>query len=151
MGGFIAAAPAVSTEAKEGAPRIVKGPAYGQESAPGPSGAGDWPMYRHDPKRSGSSQVGVGPNVAEKWISEPGGRLTQPVFSGKRLFVARVDAGQVVCLDAETGKTSWEYTTGGRIDSAPSCYFVSCPRTAQSRQLATRNDSEATERRSVFE
>lgn len=91
-------------------------------------------MYRHDPRRSGSlpsvGQLVVPPNgrssvdcpVRPRWQTPLGGKLTQPVIVGQRLFVARVDAGQVCCLDADTGQPVWNYIAGARIDSAPTYY-----------------------------
>jgi len=79
-------------------------------------------MYRHDPKRSGSVPTVVDPHVRPVWKAQLAGKLTQPVVVGRRLFVARVDAGQICCLDAITGQPIWDYITGGRIDSAPTYY-----------------------------
>ena len=76
-------------------------------------------MYRHDPKRSGSTSTVVPSRVRPVWKSRLGGKLTQPVVVGRRVFVARVDAGQVCCLDAATGESIWNYTAAGRVDSAP--------------------------------
>jgi hypothetical protein len=62
-------------------------------------------MYRHDPKRSGSTRAIVDFNVHETWDIEVGGHLTPPVVADNRLFVVRKDAGQIVCLHAETGES----------------------------------------------
>jgi len=79
----------------------------------------DWPMYRHDPKRSGSTSTAVDPPVHASWKSQLGGKLAQPIVAGDRLFATRVDAGQICCLDTATGKPIWNYLCGGRIDSPP--------------------------------
>jgi len=124
MGGFLATAPAapgVKAEAKSQSPRLARGPAYGKVPPPRPASPA-WPMYRHDPKRSGSTSAAVGFKVSETWSTRLGGRLTQPVIADGRLFAARIDAGRVVCLNADTGKAIWDYTAGGRVDSAPSWY-----------------------------
>ncbi len=86
---------------------------------PSPS---DWPMYRHDPKRSGSTAAAVEPEVQTAWRRQLGGKLTQPVVVGPRVFVARLDAGQVCCLDAATGEPIWDYAAAGRVDSSPTCH-----------------------------
>jgi len=90
-----------------------------QSLIPNPS---DWPMYRHDPRRSGSTPAVVEGPVRPVWKTQLGGKLAQPVVVGDRLFVARVDAAQVCCLDAATGTRIWDYTVSGRVDSAPSYY-----------------------------
>jgi len=125
MGGFLAAAPAavaVKAEVKSESVRLEKGPAYGKvlSSTPDSPPSAAWPMYRHDPRRSGSTPATVDFKVSETWNTELGGKLTPPVMADGRLFAARIDAGQVVCLDANTGEAIWDYITGGRVDSAPS-------------------------------
>lgn len=79
-------------------------------------------MYRHDAKRSGSTPSRVDPPVEPVWSTRLKGKLTQPVVVGARVFVARVDAGQVCCLDADSGQPVWDFIAAGRIDSAPTCY-----------------------------
>ncbi len=128
MNGFIATAPAAPTrnaQAESQSPRLTKGPAYGKvnpQSAIRNPQSSDWPMYRHDPKRSGSTSATVGFKLSKTWSTKLGGRLTQPVVADGRLFVVRIDAGQVVCLNADTGQVIWNYTAGGCVDSAPSWY-----------------------------
>jgi hypothetical protein len=38
------------------------------------------------------------------------------------VFVARIDAGTICCLDAATGEPAWDFVAGGRIDSSPTWY-----------------------------
>lgn len=101
-------------------PVVVKGPAFGKEGERAAPGAGDWPMYRHDPRRSGfaSCEIPEFPRLA--WSAHVGGRLTQPVSVYGKVFVASTDTHTVHALDAATGKTAWTFTAGGPIDSAPS-------------------------------
>jgi hypothetical protein len=102
--------------------RLVKGPAYGI-APPSPHVDGDaWTMYRHDAQRSGATGAVVPVSVKLGWSTEIGGRLTQPVSSGGKVFVASIDAHQLHALSAEDGAKIWSYTTGGRIDSAPTLY-----------------------------
>ncbi len=102
--------------------RLVKGPAYGK-APPGESADGQaWPMYRHDVARSGATKAAVPNSVKLKWSTQIGGRLTQPVFSGGKVFVASVDSHQLHALSADNGQKSWSHTAGGRIDSAPTLY-----------------------------
>ena len=128
LGGFLALAPAntqagTDREAAQGE-RLERGPAYGEMPSPASENRDglDWPMYRHDAKRSGSTAAGVGTALAPAWDMPLGGRLTQPVVAEGRVFVARIDAGQVCCLDADTGKRLWDFVCGGRVDSSPTYY-----------------------------
>ena len=133
LGGFMGISPqTVELPSSEDAPRLTKGPAYGTIRNPKSAirNADAWPMYRHDPKRSGSTSTNVDTRLQPVWDTKPGGlrraqssrKLTQPVVVGQRLFTARVHAGQIHCLDAGTGKAVWDYTAGGRIDSSPTYY-----------------------------
>ncbi|MEA3367326.1 MAG: PQQ-binding-like beta-propeller repeat protein, partial [Planctomycetota bacterium] len=132
--------------------RLQEGPAYGSESAnrpsevagpePGATAAGapirhparrggptsdvqpsdDWPTYRHDPMRSGSTASAVPADLALLWRAAVGSRVTPPVVAAGRVLVADVDAHRILCLDAATGKTQWTFTAGGRVDSPPTVY-----------------------------
>ncbi len=104
--------------------RLEKGPAYvhGGAKRSVTENPGDWPTYRHDPKRGGSTTSPVPPNVDRVWQAELGGRITPPVVVGGKLFVALVDAHSVCCLDTERGARLWNYTSGGRVDSPPTVH-----------------------------
>jgi len=106
--------------------RLQKGPAYaaapGQDHAAGPGAAEDWPMYRHDPARSGSCPSPVPAALKKSWEARLGGRLSQPVAAGGRVYVASADAHTLYALDAAGGKVLWKYLAGGRIDSPPTVY-----------------------------
>ena len=105
--------------------------------------AGDWPTYRGDPWRSGSS-AGNGPRkLTTKWTSKLAdagslpdgpilfdwkenpyvkGPISAPVISGGRVFVSRPDAHEVIALSAGDGKEQWRYTARGRVDTPPTIY-----------------------------
>jgi len=123
--GFNALAPATAGPRIPGdagkAGRLEKGPAYGQDASDSPGG-GDWPTYRHDAGRSGTTAAAVPPALRRAWAADVGGRLTSPVIAGGRVFVASVDTHTVHALDAATGKRIWSYTTGGRVDSPPTIH-----------------------------
>ena len=124
LGGFLALAGGSSVQSPESRAerRLERGPAHDPalDARPSTLDASDsWPMYRHDPKRSGSISTVVNPSARPAWKTQLGGKVTQSVVADGRLFVARVDAGQVCCLNAATGQSVWDYITGGRIDSAP--------------------------------
>jgi len=82
----------------------------------------DWPMYRHDGQRRGSTRTKMPMNLREQWEVKLSSKGTPPVIVGDRLWVAEKDAHGIRCLDARTGKDIWYYTAGGRIDSAPTVY-----------------------------
>jgi outer membrane protein assembly factor BamB len=119
--------------------RRTRGPAYGDPSVRHPApGAGnqvsgisdstsqiresDWPTYRHDPARHGSTRSAVPAEAAAAWSAALGGRLTPPVVAGGRLYVAQADAHTLHALDAATGERQWRFVAGGRIDSPPTVH-----------------------------
>jgi len=125
LAGFKALAPGpVPTPGRHGAPatpRLERGPAYGQVAGPEAT-ADDWPMHRHDEARSGASSVELGASLGRSWQAQLDGRLTAPTVARGRVFVASIDTHTVHALDLETGKHLWAFTTGGRVDSAPTYY-----------------------------
>ncbi len=106
--------------------RLEKGPAYqeiqNRKSGASRAQADDWPMYRHDIQRHGTSKTHVGPGVKELWQIEIGGRLSQPVVANNKLLVASIDTHTVHALNATNGKRLWSFTAGGRVDSPPTIY-----------------------------
>jgi len=54
--------------------------------------------------------------------SDTVGRLSAPVVDEGTVLVASIDAGQIVAVDADTGKTRWTFTAGGRVDSPPTIH-----------------------------
>ena len=107
--------------------------------------AEDWPMYRHDPARSGITSEQVQPPLAECWVYRPqhaprpawGDPKPEPVegiLELRRIHfddvfqVAVADGavyfgssanGKVYCLDAATGRVRWTTITQGPIRLAP--------------------------------
>ncbi|MBT5846325.1 MAG: PQQ-binding-like beta-propeller repeat protein [Verrucomicrobiales bacterium] len=102
--------------------RLERGPAFGQATDAVGNGESDWPTYRHDNLRSGFSNNRVSEKLPEKWTTKLEGKLSAVTLAGNKLFVARVNAHEVVALHAETGKELWRFTTGGRVDSPPSIH-----------------------------
>lgn len=107
--------------------------------------AEDWPTYRHDNDRSGSTPENVTDSISWKWTysppapprrawSEAGGRIMegrhiqdrvryddafQPVVVGQRVYFGSTADDQVHCLDLTTGKTLWTFFTGAPVRLAP--------------------------------
>ena len=104
---------------------------------------GDWPSYRGDGWRSGSS-AGDGPKkLGTKWsakVATPSklpdgpilhdwrenpfvkGPVSAPTISGGRVFVTRPDAHEVVAMQSVDGKVSWRFTARGRVDTPPTIH-----------------------------
>jgi outer membrane protein assembly factor BamB len=83
------------------------------------SSPSDWPTYRHDAERSGGTRVSVSATLKPKWQVQLGERLSSLTVADGKVFVAAVDRHEVLALDADSGKTAWAFTAGGRIDSPP--------------------------------
>jgi outer membrane protein assembly factor BamB len=104
----------------------------------------DWPCYRHDALRSGSTTARVPAALRVLWQTKLGdwptgpisedwrvnsfarGPVTPPVAAGDLVYVARTDAHQVVALDAKTGRPRWTFTADGRIDTPPTIHRGLC-------------------------
>jgi outer membrane protein assembly factor BamB len=97
----------------------------------------EWPSYRHDAWRSGSTPMKVperleklweakvaewpaGP-LAEEWKSNPktDGPVTAPVAAAGLVIVGLPDEHRVVALDADSGQPAWIFAADGRIDTPP--------------------------------
>jgi outer membrane protein assembly factor BamB len=124
--GFNALAPERREAQAEGGAiggRLEKGPAYGHAGAAATGEArDDWPTYRHDPRRSGATELAVGPELEVVWRTDIGGKPTGPVVAAGTVLVAGVDSHTVHALGAGDGNERWTYTAGGRVDSPPTWY-----------------------------
>jgi len=101
--------------------RLLKGPAFDKVDGPD-AGPNDWPTFRRDPARNGSTAPSRGSRAATMWTHKIGGRLSQPIVAGGRIYVAAVDAHTVYAIERTTGKLEWRFTAGGRVDSPPTYY-----------------------------
>jgi len=122
---FCALSPASALKNKTPeADRLEKGPVYEAiiNRKAKPPNLTDWPMYRRDPSRSGSTLSPVAANLKEKWSVKLGGKLTQPVISAGRAFVSSIGQQSLYAIDTATGKVAWKYVAGGKIDSPPTIY-----------------------------
>ena len=108
---------------KNGA-RLEKGPAYGkiENRQSAIENFNDWPMYRHDPRRSGSADTVVPDRPKRRWDVGLRAPITPPVVAQGKLLVAEKDTHTVQALDARTGRKLWQYTAGARIDSPPTIH-----------------------------
>jgi len=129
INGFSALAPAAADASPAatlaGGDRLTRGSAYGwrAEKKENRPEAGDWPAYRHDPSRSGATDLIVpAEGLRLRWQATPGGRLTQPVVADGRIHVASIDTHTLHTFDAHTGEPLWRFVAGARIDSAPTLF-----------------------------
>jgi outer membrane protein assembly factor BamB len=118
----ITAGPDTALEEVPDPERLEKGPAYGAVTDAQSGSENDWPTYRHDASRSGTTPTRVPSNVEIGWKVTLKGDLTAPVAAGNKVYVARPDAHTLYALDMESGKEIWQFTANGRIDSPPTIY-----------------------------
>jgi len=133
--------------------RLETGPAEAPKQAPA-GGAGDWPTYRHDGRRSAAG-AGPGPGALEvvwsrkllaagdgaaaqgasagtvlrhDWLLNvaSGDPLSQPVVADGKVFVALTHAGQVVAMNEKTGQVLWRFLAPGRLDAPPTIHRGLC-------------------------
>lgn len=123
MLGFVAMGPepAKPLTPTPDAQRLVKGPAYGtissiKSTVPDDK---DWPTYRHDSARHGSTPASVSTKAQVIWKREIQTAMTQPVVSNGRLFMGLKDERVVLAMSADDGRPLWRFAAGGRIDSPP--------------------------------
>ncbi len=106
--------------------------------------AADWPMWRCDPARRGSSDEELPEPLHLQWVLElpaprpawPAGqeklsfdRLYEPVLAGKRLFIPSMLRDKVTAHSTETGEEEWRFYAEGPVRLAPvawegKLYFV---------------------------
>lgn len=98
--------------------RLQKGPAFG-ESEVVFAQAEDWPMFRNDPMRTGTSSTTIASKPELHWSASLPDGLTQPIVVGEKVFVSSINAHTLYALDADTGNILWHFTADANIDSAP--------------------------------
>jgi outer membrane protein assembly factor BamB len=118
----VKAGPDTAPEAVAYQERLKKGPAYAAVTDTQSGSRSDWPTYRHDAARSGTTRTSVPSKVAIKWKVTLKGTLTAPVAAGGKVFVAKPDAHTVYALDMASSEVLWQFTANGRIDSPPTVY-----------------------------
>ena len=103
---------------------VQRGPAFGKLRTQNSTleTDSDWPTYRHDATRSGRAGCDLPVNLDRLWEHKFESAITQPVVADGRIVVAEEDAHTVFCLDSDSGRPLWQYTTGGRIDSSPTLH-----------------------------
>ncbi len=110
----------------------------------------DWPLYRHDRWRSGSS-VRPGPKSLEKrwslalqtetdieasvsgpilhdWKENPvvKGPISAPTIAGGIAYVTRPHSHELIAIDTSSGEVRWRFTANGRLDTPPAIHRGLC-------------------------
>ena len=124
LNGFLALGPVSGERGGEPiGPRLVRGPAYGKARRDQPpAGEADWPTYRHDPRRSGTTPAPVGPKLEPVWQASVGGGPSACTVAEGKVFVASVGTHEVCAFGASDGKPIWRFTLGGPVDSPPTVH-----------------------------
>jgi hypothetical protein len=131
---------------------LEHGPAKADPKAAGPQPA-DWPLYRSDRWRSGStgspgprkldarwsvtlaskeevaafSEQPGGP-IQHDWRENPiiKGPLSAPTIANGLVYVTRPNAHEVIAVAADSGEVRWRFTANGRVDTPPAIHRGLC-------------------------
>ena len=78
----------------EPADRLTRGPAYEvmSRSTTAVDYSDDWPVFRHDNRRSGATNGQLPAELRTAWQSRLRGRLSTVTVAGGKVFVAAIDA-----------------------------------------------------------
>jgi len=104
---------------------LEKGPAFsGIPSLKSPTSVSrdDWPTYRHDNARTGSTKNKVPAVLGRRWETRLGARVSAPVIAAGMVFASDVDGHAVCAVDAADGEIVWRFLAEGRVDSPPTYY-----------------------------
>lgn len=104
---------------------LEKGPAYLDASSlksQVSSLENDWPAYRHDNARTGTTKNKVPAVLTKLWEARVGTRASAPVIAAGMVFAADVDGHSVCAVNAADGDIVWRFTAEGRVDSPPTYY-----------------------------
>lgn len=133
---------------KPDGPALEKGPGYGMkaaqegkaEEAPAnrsrqglrwqppvyPARPDEWPTYRGNITRSGSTKSAVSGKIRRKWVVDLGGALTQATIADGSVYVHDKDTHTLHCLDAHDGSVRWRFVSDGPVDSPPTLHDCLC-------------------------
>ena len=100
--------------------RLEKGPGKSSGDGSFKITANDWPTYRGDIKRSGSTRVTAkrGRRILWQFESDPKFVPSESVAAGGLVFLGGED-GKIRALDSKTGALKWSFQTGGPVKYPP--------------------------------
>jgi outer membrane protein assembly factor BamB len=104
---------------------LEKGPAFSEISnleSPTSDSQDDWPTYRHDNARTGTTKNRVPAALGKRWEVKVGTRVSAPIIAAGMVFAADVDGHAVQAIRAADGKMLWRFSVDGRVDSPPTYY-----------------------------
>lgn len=94
--------------------------------------AEDWPMWRHNPQRTGTTDQALPAELHLQWVRQnpplkPAFRNSrlqfdkgyEPIVVGKTLYFGSSHNDSVTALDTETGNVQWRFFTEGPVRFAP--------------------------------
>jgi outer membrane protein assembly factor BamB len=122
--GFWSLAPERKIRKPSSAVQLEKGPVYGELNTEDSKlkNPNDWPTYRGDPLRSGSTLMKISSQLEAAWNVSIASKISAPVVAGGSVLVSAIDEHRIIALDATTGQRKWSFTAGGRVDSPPTIY-----------------------------
>jgi outer membrane protein assembly factor BamB len=105
-------------------PALIRGPAFGNENSAGEveGEANEWPTYRRDTARSGSTTVSIPAKLQRLWQFDVDGAPSGVVVARNRALVSAVDKNTLYCLDGDRGDLVWKYVARGAVDSPPTIH-----------------------------
>ncbi len=102
---------------------LEKGPAFPElANLKATTSPNDWPAYRHDNARTGTTRSRVPAALGKRWETKIGTRASAPVIAAGMVFAADVDGHAVCAMNVSDGKIVWRFSAGGRVDSPPTFY-----------------------------
>jgi outer membrane protein assembly factor BamB len=97
--------------------RLTRGPAFGHSGAV--AEPDDWPAFRGDGLRRGSSAAQLGGPLRLLWKKRPATSAAAPIAVGGAVYLPLPEERRLAALNAADGKELWEFAADGRIDSPP--------------------------------
>ncbi len=104
---------------------LEKGPVFeeiARAKSPAAKSTDDWPAYRHDNARTGTTNCKVPASLTKRWEAKLGARASSPVITAGMVFAADVDGHAVCATSAADGKLLWRFSADARVDSPPTYY-----------------------------
>ena len=97
---------------------LEKGPAFSEIlnlKSPASYSPDEWPVFRHDNARTGTTKSNVPAVLATRWETKLGTRASAPVIAAGMVFAAEVDGHAVCAMNVTDGKIVWRFFADGRV------------------------------------